>query len=197
MIEVRFHGRGGQGTVIASEILASAFFEEDKYVQAFPSFGVERRGAPVAAFLRVDKSPIRLRCQIEEPDHVVILDPTLVPVLDVTAGLKKGGWILLNSEHDPEDFTAFLEGGWRVATVDASSIAVKHQLGAPTDPIVNTAILGSFARVTNLVSLTSVVKSIREGVPIKPDENTEAALEAFDSVKMVLSANPAAVEIGG
>jgi 2-oxoacid:acceptor oxidoreductase gamma subunit (pyruvate/2-ketoisovalerate family) len=184
MIEVRFHGRGGQGAVVASEILASALFAEGKFVQAFPAFGIERRGAPVTAFLRMSSSQIRLRCQIESPDHVVILDPTLIPVVDVTAGLKQGGWILINTDHSPEDFSHLLSQGWRVATVDASDIAVRHKLGTRTNPIVNTAILGAFSSVTELVELDSVVKAIEEGVPIKPNQNREAAREAFAAVQV-------------
>jgi len=178
MVEIRFHGRGGQGTVVASEVLAVALFKEGKYVQAFPTFGVERRGAPVAAFLRISDRPIRLRCQIERPDHVVILDPTLLPVIDVTSGLKPGGWILVNSEHEPASMTRFIDGGWRVATVDATAIAVAHQLGSRTNPIVNTAILGAFSSVTGLVGIDSVTEAIREGISIKSEANVEAAIEA-------------------
>jgi 2-oxoacid:acceptor oxidoreductase gamma subunit (pyruvate/2-ketoisovalerate family) len=169
---------------MASEILAAAAFAEGKFVQAFPAFGIERRGAPVTAFLRMSSSPIRLRCQIENPDHVVILDPTLIPVVDVTAGLKEGGWIIVNSDHEPSAFSSMTERGWRVATVDAADIAARHKLGARTNPIVNTAILGAFASVTELVGLDSVVKAIEEGVPTKPSQNREAAREAFASVQM-------------
>lgn len=186
MIEVRFHGRGGQGAVIASEILATALFAEGKFVQAFPAFGIERRGAPVTAFLRMSSSPIRLRCQIENPDHVVILDPTLIPVVDVTAGLKQGGWIIVNTDHGPNAFPELTEQGWRVAAVDAAGIASRHKLGERTNPIVNTAILGAFAQVTGLVKLESVVQAIEEGVPVKPSQNREAAREAFASVQLPL-----------
>lgn len=184
MEEIRFHGRGGQGAVTSSELLAAALFKEGKFVQAFPAFGVERRGAPVTAFLRIDSAPIRLRCQIYKPDHVVILDPTLIPVVDVTVGLKPQGSILINSDRAPETFIAFMQGGWRVATVDASAIAVAHQLGTRTNPIVNTAILGAFARVTGLVSLEAITEAIAEGVPIRPQENIAAAREAYDRVKI-------------
>ena len=184
MIEVRFHGRGGQGTVVASEILASALFADGKFVQAFPAFGIERRGAPVTAFLRMSSSPIRLRCQIERPDHVVILDPTLIPVVDVTAGLKTGGWIIINTDREPSVFASLTAEGWRVATVDAAGIATRHKLGGRTNPIVNTAILGAFAHVTGLVKLESVVRAIEEGIPLKPSQNREAAREAFASVQM-------------
>jgi len=181
MVEIRFHGRGGQGAVVASEILAAALFLEGKYVQAFPAFGVERRGAPVTAFLRVDSKPIRLRCQIESPDHVIILDPTLIAAVDVTAGLKEGGMILISSDRPPEAFS--LGDGWLVATVDAGAIALKHGLGTRTNPIVNTAILGAFARLTKLVNLESITEAIREGVPMRPEENVAAAREAYESLR--------------
>lgn len=183
MVEIRFHGRGGQGAVIASELLATALFKEGKFVQAFPVFGVERRGAPVMAFLRVDTAPIRLRCQIETPDHVVILDPTLIAVVDVTSGLKAGGWILINSDHGPESFN-FASASWQVATVDASAIAVEHNLGTQTNPIVNTAILGAFARVTGLVRLDSIIEAITEEVPTRKQENIAAARTAYERVKI-------------
>jgi len=184
MIEVRFHGRGGQGAVVASEILAAALFAEGKFVQAFPAFGIERRGAPVTAFLRMSSAPIRLRCQIESPDHVVILDPTLIPVVDVTAGLKPGGWIIINSDREPDAFASLTAQGWRIATVDAADIASRHKLGARTNPIVNTAILGAFSHVTRLVKLESIVQAVEEGVPVKPGQNREAAREAFSAVQM-------------
>ena len=138
----------------------------------------------MTAFLRVSSSPIRLRCQIERPDHVVILDPTLIPVVDVTAGLKQGGWIIVNSDRHPSAFTSLAEQSWRVATVDAADIAARHKLGERTNPIVNTAILGAFAQVTGMVSLDSVVRAIEEGAPLKPSQNREAAREAFASVQM-------------
>lgn len=183
MIEIRFHGRGGQGTVVASEILASAFFRGGFHVQAFPTFGVERRGAPVAAFLRIDDRPIRLRCQIQQPDHVIILDPTLIPVIDVTAGLKPAGWILVNSDHAPQHFTRLTGGGWQVATVDASSIALKLHLGNRTHPIVNTAILGGFAAVSGLVDVEPVLEAIRELVPARVNDNVRAARDAATAVR--------------
>lgn len=183
MIEIRFHGRGGQGTVVASEILASAVFKEGSHVQAFPTFGVERRGAPVAAFLRVDDRPIRLRCQIQEPDHVIILDPTLIPVVEVTAGLKPNGWVLINSDRSPKHFARFGEGGWRVAIVDASSIALRYHLGNRTNPIVNTAILGAFAQVSGLVAVEPVLEAIREIVPARVNDNVRAAEDAAGAVR--------------
>src|SRR5512134_3874450 len=104
MRELRIHGRGGQGAVIASKLLAAALFREGKSVQSFPAFGVERRGAPVTAFLRVSEGPILLRCEITEPDDLIVLDPTLVDAVDVAAGLKPGGSILINSDRDPHSY---------------------------------------------------------------------------------------------
>jgi len=178
MIEIRFHGRGGQGVVVASEILAAAFFAEGKNVQAFPAFGVERRGAPVSAFLRVDDRPVRLRCQIQEPDHVVVLDPTLIGAINVTEGMKPKGWLLINSNHAPQHFQEVADGICQVATVDASAIAHSHRLGNRTNPIVNTAILGAFSGITHLVSIDAVVQAIMEGAPVRPEENVAAARDA-------------------
>lgn len=178
MIEVRFHGRGGQGAVVASKLLASALFKEGKSVQSFPAFGVERRGAPVMAFLRIDDHPIKLRTNVYHPDHIVVLDSTLIEVADVTGGLKPNGWVILNSDHHPKEFKNL--GPFLVATVDASKIAVENHLGSRTQPIVNTAILGAFSRVTGLVSIDAVVQSIDEGVPTKREANTRAALEAYE-----------------
>lgn len=181
MIEIRFHGRGGQGVVIASEVLADAAFREGKQVQSFPAFGVERRGAPVMAFTRIDEQPIRIRCQIYEPDHIVILDPTLLEYLDVTAGLKEGGWVILNSADPPESFG--LHDRFRVGTVDANHIAMKYRLGPRNAPIVNTAILGAFAGLSGIVSLEAVSQAVRDAVPIRPDENVAAVREAFESAR--------------
>ena len=181
MIEIRIHGRGGQGAVIASKVLAVAAFKEGRYVQSFPAFGVERRGAPVMAFTRIDEQPVRIRCQIYEPDHIVVLDPTLLEAVDVTAGLKEGGWILINSKQAPATFD--LPATYRVATVDAQSIAIKYKLGPKSAPIVNTAILGAFAKATGIVGLEALAEAVRESVPLKPEENVAATREAYWDVR--------------
>ncbi|WP_025323797.1 2-oxoacid:acceptor oxidoreductase family protein [Deferrisoma camini] len=180
MVEIRFHGRGGQGAVVASNILAAACFLEGRYVQAFPAFGVERRGAPVEAYIRIDHQKIHLRTNVYTPDHVVVLDPTLIEVVDVTRGLKPGATLLLNTDKSPDAFPRF--ASFRVATVDASRIALRHRLGSRTHPIVNTAILGAFARATGLVSVDAVCEAIREEVPSHHEANIAAAREAYDSV---------------
>jgi 2-oxoacid:acceptor oxidoreductase gamma subunit (pyruvate/2-ketoisovalerate family) len=182
MRELRIHGRGGQGTVIASKLLAVALFREGEWVQSFPAFGVERRGAPVTAFLRLDDDPIRLRCEITEPDDLIVLDPTLIDAIDVTAGLKPGGTILINTEKVPEEYARLLDN-FRVATIDASGIAIRHGLGTKTQPIVNTAIVGAFAAEFGLIGLESVKAAIDDEVPVKREANYEAAVEAFGSVR--------------
>lgn len=168
--------------MVASKVLAVAFFHEGLYVQSFPAFGVERRGAPVMAFLRVDRDPIELRVNIYEPDHIVVLDPTLIGAVDVTSGLKKGGWVLINSSHPPESFDHLKN--FRTTTVDATSIAIRNGLGSRTNPIVNTAILGAFSKVTGFVGIDSIALAIREEVPVKKGENAKAAREAYSEVKL-------------
>ncbi len=184
MIEIRTHGRGGQGSVIASEILAEAFFHEGKFVQAFPAFGVERRGAPVMAFTRVSDGEIRERCQIYEPDHLIVLDRVLLSTVNITDGLKEGGWIIINTNSEVAD--GELTGKYRVATVDAAKIALKHRLGSRAAPIVNTAIIGAFSGATGLVGLDAVKKAIDGLVPIKKEENKQAAEDAFNEVKVAV-----------
>ena len=184
MRELRIHGRGGQGAVIASKILASALFLEGKSVQSFPAFGVERRGAPVTAFLRLADGPIQLRCEVSEPDDVIVLDPTLLKAIDVTQGLKPGGSILINSDRPPETYAA-LAKRFKVSVVDASEIARRHGLGSKTQPIVNTAILGAFATSSALMSLDSVCASITEAIPQRPEINVQAAREAAAQVARV------------
>ena len=186
MIEIRFHGRGGQGAVVGSKILATAIFDEGRFVQAFPFFGIERRGAPVAAFLRIDDKHIYLRSQIRHPDHLIVLDPTLIKNPSTFEGFEGKGWVLLNHRRRPHDMDDIEElKGFKVATIDANEIAVKHGLGSPTSPIVNTAILGAFARITGICNLDSVVAAIEKGVPRNPEANARAAREAHEEVRFL------------
>ena len=182
MIEIRFHGRGGQGSVKASDILAMAAFTEGKEVQAFPFFGVERRGAPVTAFTRISDGEIRIHCYIYEPDVLVVLDPTLIGTIPLADGLKPNGKIIINTERKPESFSFPEAENPHVYTVDCSSIAVKYGLGTQNAPIVNTAILGAVAKATGLASINSVMKAIKEKIPINKEKNAEAAKETFDKV---------------
>ena len=178
LIEIRFHGRGGQGAVLASEILARAAIMEGANASAFPFFGVERKGSPVTAFCRIDDRPIRLHTGIYEPDHVVVLDQALIQLTDVLTGLKDDGTVLVNSPHDPEDLG--LSTDRKIDTVDATSIALEHRLGSKSSPIVNTAILGGFARQCEFVPIKAILDSIRYMAPIKKEENAKAALEAYN-----------------
>jgi pyruvate ferredoxin oxidoreductase gamma subunit/2-oxoisovalerate ferredoxin oxidoreductase gamma subunit len=183
MVSIRFHGRGGQGAVIASKLLAHAMFHEGWDVQAFPSFGAERTGAPVAAFLRADHEPITLHCQIYAPDGVVVLDPLLFSGADVLAGLSPGGWLLANAPQWPA--TAPLPPGVRVAVCDATGIALAHGLGTRTRPIVNTAAVGALAGLTRLVSLDAVLAAIPDLVPANVEANQAAARDAFTAFAVV------------
>ncbi len=182
MQEIRFHGRGGQGTVVASILLAKAFFKAGYDVQTFPLFGVERRGAPVEAYLRLGKQKILTRNNVYTPDHVVVQDVKLLQGVDVTKGLKPGGWILLNSPEPPQRLAAF--SGYRLAFVDATQIAVKYELGTRTHPIINTAMIGAFARMMGIPPLDAISEAIQAEITTKPDKNIQASKEAFEQVNL-------------
>ena len=183
MVEIRFHGRGGQGTVVATILLAKACFQAGYYVQSFPLFGVERRGAPVEAYLRLDRKRIWVRTNVYTPDHVVILDKTLLQSIDVTHGLKPGGWILINTPSLPPQPERFAH--YALAFVDATRIALDHQLGTRTHPIVNTAMMGALARVLGLPQMEAVTDAIRAEIPSKPEANIRAAQDAYAEVQLV------------
>lgn len=180
MYEIRFHGRGGQGAVTASKILATAAFLESKWVTSFPFFGTERRGAPVTAFTRVDDKRIELRSQIYEPDAVVVLDKSLMKLVNVTEGLKSDGVIIVNGK----DWNLKEAGRYKVGYVDATSIALRNGLGDPAHPIVNTAILGAFARVSDIVSLQSIKSATYDTTPSKKKENVDAVQEAYEETEL-------------
>jgi len=186
MYEVRFHGRGGQGAVTAANLLAIAAFKGGKYTQSFPFFGVERRGAPVMAFVRMDSKLIKIKQQVYQPDASIVLDPSLLEVIDVTEGMDEEGILVINTKKDAKDFN-FKQ---HVATVDATDIAIKHGLGTKTAPIVNTAILGAYAKAMELfnkegkVSLEHIVQAVKEKAPSKKEENATAVKEAYESVKI-------------
>jgi 2-oxoacid:acceptor oxidoreductase gamma subunit (pyruvate/2-ketoisovalerate family) len=157
--EIRIHGRGGQGSVTAAEVLAHAAFIEGKCVQAFPYFGAERRGAPVKAFARISDEPMLVHSQVYTPDFVIVLDPYIYKVVDVTEGMKKNGIIVINTKKKPEEIGLT---GWRVGTVDATGIALELNLLVAGLPVVNTSILGAFAKATTEVKLESVLSAVRE-----------------------------------
>lgn len=152
--QIRIHGRGGQGAVTASQLLAIAAFHDGKYCQAFPSFGVERRGAPVEAFARISDKPINIREHVYEPDYVIVLDPTLLASVDVAKGVRDSGIIIINSNKPASEFN--LNTKARVKTIDMTSVAMEI-IGKP---FVNVASLGAFSAITAEVSLESVFKAI-------------------------------------
>ncbi len=179
MKEIRFHGRGGQGAVTAADLLAMAAFFDGKYSQAFPSFGTERRGAPVTAFARISDRFIRLRSQIYEPDYIVVQDPSLLEVIDVAKGLKSDGKALVNTEKS----TLKLNTEAEVYTINATKIAL-DVLGVP---IVNTAMIGAFAALTKEVSLDSVIKAVRRRFPAKlAEKNVKAVEVAYEKMEAKL-----------
>lgn len=182
MQEIRFHGRGGQGTVVASILLAKAFFKTGYFVQSFPVFGVERRGAPVEAYLRLDTEKILLRCNVTEPDHVVVQDTRLLQNIDVTYGLREGGWVLINSPGQPQDLGQF--AGYNLAFVDATAVALKNQLGTATHPIINTAMIGAFARIFQNPPLETIAEAIGDELKEAAEANIQAAQDAYDQVEM-------------
>ncbi|HID74257.1 MAG TPA: pyruvate ferredoxin oxidoreductase [Thermoplasmata archaeon] len=181
MIEVRFHGRGGQGAVIASRLLAEAAFIEGKDVQAFPFFGVERRGAPVTAFTKMDNRPIRVKSEVYEPDYVIVLDTALLEYIDVAQGLKEDGRLIINAPVSMAD--GYRERlGVPCDVVDGTRIAIEHGLGSREAPIVNTSMVGAFARASGLVGIESVAEAVRRHVRRKVDANIAAARDAYEKV---------------
>jgi 2-oxoacid:acceptor oxidoreductase gamma subunit (pyruvate/2-ketoisovalerate family) len=183
MIEIRFHGRGGQGAVVASELLARAAIMDGMKASAFPSFGSERRGAPVMAFCRIDDRPIRIHAGIYEPDYVVVLDAKLIKMVNVLDGIKENGKVLINSPKSPEELE--LKTDREIFTVDATGIALDMGLGSMAAPIVNTAVIGAFAAICPRVKVENVIESIKQAAPAKKEQNAEAARKAYDSVKGV------------
>ena len=180
MLEVRFHGRGGQGAVTSAEIIAQAAIKQGMRAQAFPSFGPERRGAPVQAFLRVSDKPIRLRSKVYKPDSVLILDPTLVASANPTAGLKKGGYIIINSNKSVEDLKKIFPGQ-NIVAVDATKIA-KEELGVP---ITNTTMLGALVRATRVVELSTLEEPVRNRFGVNGQKNINAYTRAYNEATII------------
>jgi pyruvate ferredoxin oxidoreductase gamma subunit len=184
MLEVRIHGRGGQGVVTAAELLSLAAFVEGRHAQAFPSFGSERTGAPVVSFCRIDDKAIRLREPIAEPDVLIIQDPTLLLQVAVFSGLRPDGYILINTERTFDELgigelaTQFRRE--RLLTVPATELAREH-LGRP---LPNAVLLGGFAALTGLISLEALEQAIRQKFAGRlADGNAAAAEAAFGYVR--------------
>jgi pyruvate ferredoxin oxidoreductase gamma subunit len=180
-IEIRWHGRGGQGAVTSAELLALAAIEEGKFAQAFPSFGPERRGAPVQVFNRISSNhPIRARVSIENPDIVVLLDPGLLTVTDVTSGIKKGGTVVINTPKTEVDIKKEVGGPWKLAVVNADVIA-REVIGVP---IVNTTMLGAVVKATGIIELESLEGPIEERFGARAKANIEACRRAFKETEV-------------
>lgn len=184
LVEIVFHGRGGQGSVTAANLLVAAALKDgNKGVQAFPFFGAERRGAPVRAFARVSDKEINLRSEIYNPDIVIVLDESIMDIVDVLKGLKKDGKILINTTKNPDDFS--FSKKYVVATIDATGIALKHEILVGGIPVVNTPILGAVPKILNRVSLKSI-QAIVKG-KWKSDlatKNVKATQDAYDQVEV-------------
>ncbi|MBW2092081.1 MAG: 2-oxoacid:acceptor oxidoreductase family protein [Deltaproteobacteria bacterium] len=180
MIEVRFHGRGGQGAVTSAELAALAAIEEGKFAQAFPSFGPERRGAPVTAFLRVDDKPIRLREKVYEPNIVVVLDPTVMSITQVDEGLKDDGILIINTNRDAADLRAQFGFSQNLALVDASRIALET-LGLP---ITNTVMLGALVKASGLVDPKAINGPLARRFGSIAPKNQKAYERAFTETKL-------------
>lgn len=177
-IEIRWHGRGGQGAVTSAELTALAAIHEGKFAQAFPSFGPERRGSPVLAFNRISpKSPIRIRSGVLKPDIVVVLDPGLVTLINVVDGLKQGGALIVNSTMKVEELQQQFSGNWKLGVVDASSIA-KELLKVN---IVNTTMLGALIKTTGVIKLESLYEPLKEKFGGRANANLEACKRAFEN----------------
>lgn len=180
MKEIRFHGRGGQGAVTSAELAAQAAISFGLYAQAFPSFGPERRGAPVQAFLRVSEEPIRLRSKIYRPDFVVILDSSLVNSGNPVEGLKEGGIVVINTNLD-EDSLKKLFPGFRVAYVDALKIA-REEMGVA---ITNTTMLGALIRASNIFPLEALDEPVKERFKKVAQKNINAYMRAYRETKII------------
>ena len=182
LVEIVFHGRGGQGSVTAANLLVAAALNDGNIgVQAFPFFGAERRGAPVRAFARISEEEIHLRSEITTPDVVIVLDETIMDVVDVLKGLKKGGRILINTTKKPGDFN--FSQNFSVATVDATGIAIKHDILVGGIPVVNTPILGAVPKILKQVTLTSLQKVINKKWSGEGGKrNVKATKDAFEQV---------------
>jgi pyruvate ferredoxin oxidoreductase gamma subunit/2-oxoisovalerate ferredoxin oxidoreductase gamma subunit len=186
LVEICFHGRGGQGAVTAANLLAAAALQDgNKGVQAFPLFGAERRGAPVRAFARISGDEIHLRSEIYNPDIVIVLDESIMDIVDVLKGVKDEGKILINTRKKPNDFE--FSKKYHVATVDATSIALKYTILVGGMPVVNTPILGSVPKILDRVTLQSIQNVIRSKWVGKKDlgeRNVKATQDAFDQTEV-------------
>ena len=181
LTEIRWHGRGGQGGVTSAELVAKAAIDEGKYAQAFPAFGAERRGAPIVAFVRISADkPIRVRAEVTDPDIVVVLDPSLLRVVDVTSGLKANGMLVVNSKKQPKQIEEELGYNHSLATVDATTIA-RELLGVN---IVNTSMIGALLKVAGVVELESLFEPLRQRFGRLAERNIDAMKRAYEETSV-------------
>jgi len=177
MDEIKFYGRGGQGVVMASQMLGFAFFKAGLYPQCFSVFGGERRGAPVVSFLRVDQDKILLKCGIKHPNEMIYLDDSLIDAREVKSLLKPAGKILINTHQAQSAFKEF--GRFSIGRVNARGISEQQGLGRT----INTAILGAYARLSGKPSMEVLLAAIEEMVPAKKKENLAAARQAYEQLE--------------
>ena len=173
MFEIRIHSRGGQGGVTAARLLALAAIHDGKYATAAPFYGAERRGAPIVSFVRIDDKPIRIYSQIKKPDMVIVLDATVMDIVDVLQGLKPGGRVLVNSQQKKEF------SGYTSSYVDLTGIALREKLVVSGSPILNTPVIGALAKM-GIVSVDSAKKAIRE--MFADERNVKAAETAYQEM---------------
>lgn len=180
MIEMRFHGRGGQGAVTSAELVAQAAIDTGRYATAFPSFGPERRGAPVVAFARVDEEPVRTRYKVYKPDVVVVLDPSLLEIANPVEGLSEKGILIINSSEDANVIREKMSYSGRLALTDASKIA-KEVIGLP---ITNTTMVGALVKATGILSVEALKPPFQKRFGKIAARNIEAMMRAFDETKI-------------
>lgn len=181
MIEIRLHGRGGQGAVTSAELLALAAIKGGKYAQAFPSFGPERRGAPVVAFCRISDEQIKVRSVISHPDVVLVLDPSILRLVDVSNGLKADGVLVTNTRFSPEEIKKELGVKTRLAAVNASKIA-REELGLP---ITNTTMLGALLRASEVVAKEGMIEPLQERFGRLAERNIKAFERAYKETRIL------------
>ncbi|HHY93155.1 MAG TPA: pyruvate synthase [Firmicutes bacterium] len=187
LLEIRWHGRGGQGAKTAAQLLAEAASSVGKYIQGFPEYGPERMGAPVLAFTRISDEPIDVHCHVTEPQIVVVLDPTLLGKSDVTAGVPEDGIILINTDRSPAEMRQAMKlSGRKLFTVNASRIA-EETIGRP---IPNTPLMGALIKVTGIMDLEALLEDTKKklskkfaGRPQVVEGNLKAVQRAYEEVQ--------------
>ena len=187
MIEIRWHGRGGQGAKTASLLLADAAINTGKYIQGFPEYGPERMGAPITAYNRISDTPIRIHSNIYEPDYVVVVDDSLIGAVGVTSGLKDNGAIVINTNEDIDSLRKKLNGfSGKIYTIDASKISLECLKA----DFPNTAMLAAVVNITKIMSKEELVDNMKDAFshkfakkPEVIEPNMEALLRGYDEIK--------------